>query len=101
MLDDMPTRKPAAPKPTARKPAAPKVATARADGREKSALVIAGDRAKWTAEREVLRAALVAHGWVASKAGADPSVGVSDAGTLSKLIDRLGLRAEYDRNQPK
>lgn len=91
----------AATKTRGRKPSTPKVATARADGRPKSALTIAGEQAKLDAERTTLRAALVAAGWVASKAGADPTVGVSDPKSMSRLIDRLGLRAEYDAAQPK
>ncbi len=99
MLDAMTaprTRKPAT---KTRASKAPRVSDARADGRPKSALTIAGEQAKLDAEREVLRTALIAAGWVASKAGADPTVGIPHASTLSREIDRLGLREEYDRNR--
>ena len=85
----------------AAKPAAPRVPTARADGRPKAPLTVAGDQAKLDAEREVLRAALVATGWNAAAAGARPEIGVTHAPTLSRLIDRLGLRDEYDANRPR
>ena len=79
----------------------PRVKTTRADGRPKSALAIAGDQAKLDAERETLRAALVACGWVAVEAGRHPSVQILDGATLSRQVDRLGLRDEYERNRPK
>lgn len=82
-------------------PATPRASTARADGRTKSPLVVAGDQAKIDAQRETLRAALVATGWNAAAAGKRPDVGITHAPTLSRLIDQLGLREEYDANQPK
>ena len=77
-------------------PAAPRVPTARADGRPKSALTIAGDQAKLDAERALLRATLEAHGWNATHAGR--ALGIDHVQTVLRQIERLGLRAEFDRH---
>lgn len=87
-----PTKKPH----TVRTPLAPRVPTARADGRPKSALTIVGDQAKLDAETALLRDTLVAHDWVAAKAGA--ALGITDAATVSRAIDRCGLRDEYEKH---
>ena len=77
-------------------PATPRVKTARADGRAKSALTIAGEQAKLEAERTLLREALVIHAWNATHAGR--SLGINHVQTVLRQIERLGLRAEYDQN---
>ena len=86
----------AATKRGAAKPAAPRVPTARADGRPKSALSLAGDQAKLDAERALLRATLEAHGWNATHAGR--ALGIDHVQTVLRQIERLGLRAEFDRH---
>lgn len=93
----MATAKSKAPtKRTAKAAAAPRVPTARADGRPKSALSIAGDQAKLEAETALLRATLEAHGWNATKAGL--ALGIRSVPTVLRQIERCGLRAEYEKH---
>lgn len=96
----MATAKSKAPtKRTAKAAAAPRVPTARADGRPKSALSIAGDQAKLDAERTLLRATLEAHGWNATHAGR--ALGIAHYQTVMRQIERLGLRAEFDQKNDR
>ncbi len=76
---------------------APAVKTARADGRVKSALTIAGETAKLEAERALLRETLVANDWNLTRCAALLRVGSASA--VLRAIDRCGLRDEYAKHR--
>lgn len=76
---------------------APAVKTARADGRAKSALTIAGETAKLEAERALLQETLVANGWNLTRCS--EILGVGSASAVLRAIDRCGLRDEYTKHR--
>lgn len=79
---------PAPKKSTAKKPAAP-------EGRKKSKLTQAGDRAKWETERALLLKTLKAKGWNLTHAAAE--LEMSDASAVLAAIKRLGLQEDHDK----
>jgi len=79
---------------TPKRKTTPAVKATRADGRPVSELSQHGDAAKLAAETALLRAALEANDWNATKAGA--SLGINALPTVLRQIERCGLRAEYE-----
>jgi len=77
--------------------ATPRVRPTRADGRPKSKLTIAGDQAKLDAERALLLETLTAESFNLTHTAA--ALGMSDASTVLRAIDRYGLRAEYEKHR--
>jgi transcriptional regulator with GAF, ATPase, and Fis domain len=78
---------------TSPKSKAPRVKAARADGRAKSALTIAGDQAKLDAERALLASTLDAHGWNLTHTA--KALRLNDPSSVLRAIERCGLKAAY------
>lgn len=76
---------------------APKKTTAKApaEGRKKSLLTQAGDRAKWETERALLLKTLKAKGWNLTHAAAALEMGHPSA--VIAALDRYDLRADYEK----
>lgn len=75
---------------------APKKSTAKTptEGRKKSLLTQAGDRAKWETERALLLKTLKAKGWNLTHAAAELEMGHPSA--VLAALDRYDLRADYE-----
>lgn len=81
---------------SAPKKSTPKKGTKAApEGRKKSLLTQAGDRAKWETERDLLLKTLKAKGWNLTHAAAELAMGSPTAVLVA--LDRYDLRAEYEK----
>lgn len=79
---------PAPKKSTAKKPAQP------SEGRKKSLLTQAGDRAKWETERALLLKTLKAKGWNLTHTATELAMGAPS--TVLAALDRYELRQDYE-----
>lgn len=89
MLQDVATPK----KPAAKKPPVPTPSPARADGRQKSLLTLAGEQAALEAKRLLLQETLRSHDWNLSHTAEVLRMG--SASQVLRAIRETGLEEEY------